>query len=147
MRASKRRRNNPTLPSTLEASAEDSSLVEVHSAWQGPVPPPAVLADFNGVVEGGAERVFRQWELETEHRRNYERKALSGRIWLDGIGRATAFVFAISALAVTAYAAFIGQPLVAAVLGGGTIAAVTTALVYRSKLNDREETSVSKRRS
>src|SRR4051794_38526640 len=146
MRASKRNRNNSTLPPTLEPSDEDKSIVGVRSAWQGPVPPPPVMAEFSEVVERGAERIFRQWELETEHRRTYEQKSLNGQIWLEGIGRVTAFLFAMASIIATAYVASIGQPWVAAVLGGGTITAVTTALVYRSRPAKREQDSGSRRR-
>jgi uncharacterized membrane protein len=97
------------------------------------------VEQFDQLVENGAERIFRQWELETDHRRKYEAAALQGSIWLDGIGRVTAFVFAIAALVVTGWAASIGEPWVAAVLGGGTIAAVVTALVYRGRAERRPQ--------
>jgi uncharacterized membrane protein len=134
MRASKRARNNPLASPKNAEGASDTNVTKVeHASWAGPLPPPAILEQFNQIVENGAERIFSQWELETAHPRAYEASALRGSMWLDGIGRVTAFTFAMAALVVTAWAAWIGQSWVATVLGGGTIAAVAAALVYRGK--------------
>lgn len=37
-------------------------------SWNGPLPPPAALEQFNIVVPGGAERIFRMAEQEQQHR-------------------------------------------------------------------------------
>ena len=135
MRVPKRTRNNgQTLPRATESKPDTGEVKLEHVSWAGPLPPPSIVEHFDQLVENGAERIFSQWELETEHRRKYEASALRGSIWLDGIGRVTAFIFAMGALTVTGWAASIGQAWVAAVLGGGTITAVAAALVYRGKV-------------
>jgi uncharacterized membrane protein len=140
MRASKRARNNDRSLSRVTENRPEASEVKLeHVSWAGPLPPPSVVEQFDHLVENGAERIFRQWELETDHRRKYEALALRGSLWLDGIGRVTAFIFAMAALLVTGWAANIGEPWVAAVLGGGTIAAVVAALVYRGTTERRPQ--------
>jgi hypothetical protein len=50
----------------------------------------------------------------------------------------TAFAFCMSALALTAWCAAIGQGWIAAVVGGGTIATVAAALVYKGHFGQQE---------
>ncbi|WP_366513917.1 DUF2335 domain-containing protein [Planktotalea sp.] len=46
-------------------------------AWSGPLPPPAVLGQFDSVVDNGAERIFRSWESETAHRQSMAQRELT----------------------------------------------------------------------
>ena len=131
MRASKKPRNSQTTSPSNSPSETRTSVTTVEQTWAGPLPPPAVLEGFGRIVENGAERIFTQWEQEASHRRKYEMMSMRWSMALDGIGHVLAFIFAMSALAVAAWAASINQPWVATVLGGGTIAAVVAALVYR----------------
>lgn len=79
------------------------------------------------------ERIFRQWEGETEHRRSYETTALEASIRRDLIGQVSAALFALSALAVAAFALWMSQPWVAGTIGGGTIVSVVGAFLYRRR--------------
>ncbi|MBX9844174.1 MAG: DUF2335 domain-containing protein [Xanthobacteraceae bacterium] len=59
----------------LRPAAEEEDYSEVSTiltSWSGPLPHPATLQAFDEVVRGGAERIFRQFEIEAEHRRNLE---------------------------------------------------------------------------
>ncbi len=99
------------------------------SNWTGPVPPPAILQQFNDVVENGAERIFQQFELENAHRRKQENRNVRLQIWGNHIGQALAALYAGGAFGV--YAIAYNAPWVAAVLGGGTIAYRTAARGFR----------------
>ena len=115
------------------SAARSESPVEVgrRSYWQGPLPPPAVLEDFGRLVPDAPERIFRQWEMEADHRRTYERQALDAAIRRDVRGQASALVFAVAALSVSAFALWLGQPWVAGTIGGGTIASVVGAFLFQ----------------
>ena len=41
----------------------DNSAI-IASQWQGPLPPPSVLKDFDLIIENGAERIMHMAELE-----------------------------------------------------------------------------------
>lgn len=111
----------------------------VVAEWQGPLPPPSLLADYDELVKDGAERVFRQFELEAEHRRSMEMSAhiedRQERIWAQVI--AGAFVFC--ALGVAVYALFVGAFAVAGIIGGATIASVVGAFLLRRGQRPPEE--------
>ena len=103
------------------------ALVSVeHSEWSGQLPPPEVVAQFDAVVENGAERIFVEWETEAQHRRSmetFERMA----------SRGVAFVFSVLALGTAAYCASVGLSWPATAIGGGTVAAVVWAFTAHLK--------------
>ena len=58
-----------------------SNSRQINSAhWEGPLPPPGIVAQFNDVVQNGAERIFRMAEIEQQHRIESERTALEHNI-------------------------------------------------------------------
>ena len=121
----------PTDQGTLTNWGEAPVEVGRSSFWQGPLPPPAVLEGFARLVQVSPERIFRQWELEADHRRTYERQALEAAIRQDVRGQISALLFALAALSVAAFALWLGQPWVAGTIGGGTIASVVGAFLYQ----------------
>lgn len=108
--------------------------VSIQSAmWAAPLPPPNVLQDYDHIVENGAERIVRAWEIEGEHRRNQENRD-QRMFWLNAItGKVFALVFVLSALAATAYAIHMNQPWLAGVLGSTTLAIVVGAFIEVQK--------------
>lgn len=102
-------------------------------AWAGPLPPPAILEQFNHVAENGAERIFRQWETETQHRRDMERTDLHWSIFEGIFGKTLAFLFVIAAFGLAGYAAFLGATWLSGFLAIGTVAAVVYAFIKANR--------------
>lgn len=97
------------------------------------MPPPNVLQDYDHIVEHGAERIVRAWEIEGQHRREQENRDQRW-FWLNAIiGKIFALVFVLSALAATGYAIHMNQPWLAGVLGGTTLAIVVGAFIEVQK--------------
>ena len=102
------------------------------SLWQGPLPPPAAVAEFNSVVENGAERIFAEWEAEANHRRNLEHRALTAEI-VERVGsRLLAFVFVLTALAGSVFLGFYGHDVLAGTIGTTTIGLVLASFIYNN---------------
>ena len=93
------------------------------------MPPPESLERFNEIVADGAERIMRQWEAETAHRRQLEQSELRLYGWSELLGKVFAFVFVVGALVAAVYMASVGAEWAAAILGMGTIASVVWAFV------------------
>ena len=125
------RQSAPTDQARPTNRVESATDVERGTYWQGPLPPPAVLEQFGRLVPDAPERIFRQWEAESDHRRAYEREALAAAIRRDARGQVSALVFALTALSVAAFALWLGEPWVAGTIGGGTIASVVGAFLYQ----------------
>ena len=47
---------------------------------EGPIPSPEVLARYDQIVPGAAERIIIQFEAETGHRRQLEQETVAARI-------------------------------------------------------------------
>ena len=101
-------------------------------AWQGPLPPPAVLEKYKQIISDGPERVFKQWEKETAHRHEMETRQQTLPFWDRVLARSTALAFAAGCLAVIAYAVSAGQQWVAVTLSGAMIIAGINAFIRRS---------------
>lgn len=74
--------------------------------WQGPLPPPAALAQFNQIIPNGAARIMEMVEKEQAHRQAFEMAGLAatrndtrrghligGAIALSAIGGAVLVVY------------------------------------------------------
>ncbi len=96
---------------------QQKSVTVTTEAWTGPLPPPSDLEAFGDLVENGAERIVRQWEQESDHRRQVEKAEIN--IWGRNqfLGQTYAFVFVMAALAVTTFAVYEQQLWLAAVFG------------------------------
>ena len=123
MRPPRKKHNRPPAPSV---PANSEAVVSIEK-WQGPLPAPHTLEEFERIVPGSAKAIIDEWEIEAAHRRKYEQRALS----FQGIeqigGRLLGFIFA--ALGVTVYLARIGAEWAASIVGAGTIGSVVLALI------------------
>ena len=100
-----------------------------------------MLAKYNNIVPGAAERILRMAELESEHRRSLDRDAVAERkrvISLTGrdvlIGQLCAVIIALAFIALAAYNVHEGHEVAGTVAGLPGIAAIVLAfIVGRSK--------------
>lgn len=78
------------------------------ASWQGPLPPPAQLAQFNEVVPGCAERIIRMAEQEGEHSREVQMRAVKATVIGQYIGQAFALLLAAGAMIASYFLAMAG---------------------------------------
>jgi uncharacterized membrane protein len=106
--------------------------------------PPDILRGYNDIIPDGAERLFKQFEIEAEARREHLRRGQTHNLIVALSGRGAALIFALSALAVSAYALHVGHPWSAAIIGGSTIAMVVAAFtgvpaLIRQRMQQRDK--------
>lgn len=72
-----------TLPGTSASDAlpqfQGQLHAVVHQSFEGPLPSPAALEGYEGVVPGAAERILRMAEESAEHQRTITTAALSAQ--------------------------------------------------------------------
>jgi uncharacterized membrane protein len=112
--------------------------------WNAPIPPPEILRGYGEIIPDGAERLFRQFEIEADARRAYTRRGQTHNLIVALSGRVAALVFALAALGVSAYALYLGHPWTAAIIGGTTIAMVVAAFtgvpaLIRQRMQQRDK--------
>jgi len=121
---------NPKEKPVIEPEEIDNGGEVIHqteikrSTWAGPLPPPAIIADYDAIVANGAERIFTAFEAEGNHRREMEKKTLNlqGRDLI--VGKGLALVFLILAFGLVALAIIKNQPWVAAVISAGALSTI-----------------------
>jgi len=116
--STKQPRNIKTQPTTHKQSG-----VSVAAHWQGPLPPPSVLREFDNALPGTAERIVRMAESEVAHRQAHENQVLSNIASDTKRGHYIGFAITTMCVAAAVYcvwlrldwefaAVFIGLPLV-----------------------------------
>ena len=91
---------------------ERSQSVEIVSttiSWRGPLPPPAVLRQYDDVLPGSAERIMRTMEERANHRIQAEKAAVEAASKRAYLGLATGFIISLLMIAAGAYAIIWGN--------------------------------------
>ena len=91
------------------------------------MPPPEIVRGYNDAVENGGERVFRQFEIEAEHRRNMQWRGQTFAFIIAISGRVCALVFSLVFLGIAWRALEKGESWVAAASLAGSLALVVGA--------------------
>jgi len=155
-RHKKRRRKDhfpPANPSSMQqqqqiSSQQQTSPTVTHrqtfAHWEGPLPPPGALQQFNEVIPNGAERVMVLCEKQSSHRQELERKVIDSRIANMKRGQIFALLVAVLTLLVAGCCAYIGQPVVALAIVGIDLVSLATVFIYgshaqRKELKERRE--------
>lgn len=106
----------------------------------GPLPAPSVLAEYDQVVPGLAERIIRMAESQFEHRVEKEKLALSTDIEIAQrtstyvlVGQIFSFIISMTAILAGTWVAVHGQPWVAGALGGTGVANLVVGIMHARK--------------
>ncbi len=121
--------NRPERPSDAKDKSADFQVIA--RSWQGPIPPPSDLSAYNDIIPNGAERLFAQFEKETEHRHKLQTREQTFPLIEQLAGRTFALLFALACLGLSAYAISVGAQLAAVAFGGLMIVAGINAFVRR----------------
>jgi len=71
----------PLMPKGKVPQRVHQQSVAVRSeSFTGPLPPPALLEQYERLSPGFAERIITSWEIETAHRHDLERKVVAAEI-------------------------------------------------------------------
>lgn len=82
----------PSALDTKQAQVPARRLTAEFSAFQGPLPPPEVLARYNDVVPNGAERIVAMAESQLRHRQDLESTVVHGNVRAESRGQNYAFI-------------------------------------------------------
>ena len=84
-------------PAELEKADDATVAVSVQSVqhFQGPLPPPQALAQYEAVLPGCAERIVSMAEAQAAHRRALESRVIRGNLATERRGQVAAFAIAL----------------------------------------------------
>ncbi len=116
---------NSTSPGhVVVAQATSSSM-----SFSGPLPPPSVLKEYDKVLVGAAERIFKMAEAQANHRQELEKRVVKSDILKSYLGLGAGFLIATLAIIGGSIVANNGQPWAGAAIGGAPVAALVWAFL------------------
>jgi uncharacterized membrane protein len=155
MNKKKNRRNQinnlPAQPQTqLQASEqkvnsesrnlEHHSFTSVKTIFQGPVPPPELIAAYDAIVPGVARQIFDMAKSQADHRQSLEKKVIDSDIINSKRGSYFAFMLGIIGFAIAAFALYLGHPTAAVAICGAPLVSLVGVFVYGTKSRREERT-------
>lgn len=122
--------------------------VQFHAQYQGPLPPPKYLSEYESIQPGLAERIVTMAEKEQAHRQELEGKDLDAAIQSNSkeftearIGQVFALIIGIAVIVAGAYCATNGAPWPGAVIGSsGVIGLVSVFIMGRNAKGENGHT-------
>lgn len=104
--------------------------------FEGPLPPPSALRDYEDICSGAAERILVMAENQARHRQELESKLTDAGVehMRRGFGEARlgqvlAFTLSTAFLGAGAYVSLMGQPWVGGLLGGMGLSSIVAAFI------------------
>lgn len=108
-----------------------------HHLFSGPLPPPEILAKYENLQTGLAERIIRMAEEQASHRQTLETKSLEAKIHhfkkrnaKAKLGQIYAFIVAMAAILGGLTLAYFDKQIVAAIISGLGLGGIITAFIY-----------------
>jgi uncharacterized membrane protein len=123
---------------TIEKEIQKIVFSQSYSSFRGPVPPPAVLAEYNNAVPNGAERILTMAENQSKHRQEIEKEVISNRIKIEARGQLYAFIIAIVFGVIAGALVYNGNEISGSVFGALTLGSLVTAFI-KGKQTQRKE--------
>ncbi|MCP4504566.1 MAG: DUF2335 domain-containing protein [Deltaproteobacteria bacterium] len=130
------------LGSDSEEEPNDAMMASFGMRYQGPLPPPAMMAGYENISPGFADRILKMAENEQSHRHSEESKLSSGYLKHHLVGQLLGAGLGISCvIAGVLIAILANSPTVGAALSGSGAVALVGAFMYgKSKDTKQVET-------
>lgn len=131
--------SNPDLLERVMSSPGVMRIVQHQiSSFQGPLPPPSMLADYEKILPGAAERILSLTEREQTGRHSTRETALKGALSKDSRGQWMGFIITISVLIIASVFAWRGNTIFAGTLIGLDLLGLAAVFVV-GRLPDKKE--------
>jgi uncharacterized membrane protein len=123
----------PQPPPNKRPSARILERSETHiQAYGGPLPPPALLKEFDNVVPGAAERIIRMAEQQADHRQFLEKTVITGDSKRASYGLFIGALVVLSVLGGAIFLIYEGHDWAGAAIAGLDLVALASVFVYGS---------------
>ncbi len=114
----------------LEALPEETMCADIKSTdVGGPLPPPEMFSLYEKTLTGASGRIMKLVEREQEHRHDWDNKNLKYQSNENSRGQMLGFLLGIVTIISGVYCAYIGQTLVAIMMGIIASGGIVTAFI------------------
>ena len=131
---SPRKRSLPVAKrNTPQPAGSQTTAVSIQEAFSGPLPPPNMLAQFEQIEPGFANRIVAMAENQSQHRIQVEGADASAERFTRRFGLVSALITVLAMCSVAAFTVYLGHPKWAAGMMGTTMVALVWAFLKRPK--------------
>lgn len=103
-----------------------------------PIPPPAILQQYNELVPDAAERILSLVEKQSAHRQYLERKVIESDIFNSKLGLFFGFVIGMTSVIAGTYCILEGHNWSGAVIGGTGLSGLVSVFVYGTHVKRKD---------
>lgn len=123
-------RVDPLIKALPQAQQQEvRQIVSTAIAFQGPLPPPAMLEHYGRIIPNGPERMMALLEKQTDHRIAMETKLVNGRVSITRTGQWMAFALSIFFGSTAVYLGINGHEVLAGTIATTTIIGLAVVFV------------------
>jgi len=132
--------NPPVRPATQITATTTAT------SFEGPIPPPQVLQQYNSIVANAAERIIRMAEKQSDHRMDLEKRVVYSNVRKSYVGMGLATIIALYGLYIAKEIAINGNPATAGIIAALDIGGLISIAIYnvqaqKSERSRRKESS------
>lgn len=133
-------RKTPSLAASSEPLRRQTTTLTQFEAryFQGPLPSPGILAEYNRICPGAAQRILAMAESQALHRQELEKEVVSSNCRNQDRGPVLGFVLAAAVIVIGSYLILQGKEVSGLVALLGALAAVIIPFVYGRREQKRE---------
>jgi len=106
--------------------------------FQGPLPRPATLKEYEDILSGSADRIITMAEKQQQHRMEMEHAVIHSDIVMERLGLATGFILAVILAIGGIWLVSEGKELTGLIVLVGEIAALVGAFLFGQRRRQRE---------
>jgi len=127
-------------PATPTASRTVAARVQMSQSmtFQGPIPPPEILRQYNDIIPDGADRILKMAEAQSAHRIELEAIVIKGDDRRADRGLTTGFTVCVLVLVLSFIIVMYGHDAAGTVLGTLDIASLVGIFVYGRRVKKKE---------
>jgi len=135
---SKLRRQPSNLPEKQQSQSDTNQVVAAR--YEGPLPPPGILAGYDEIVPGSAAKIIERFLEQGTHRMQLEKVVVHGGNKRANWGIVAGFVIAMTTIVGAIYAMSLGYDVAGTAVVIASLASLVGTFLYGTK-SRREERS------
>jgi len=137
---SKKRRDNFQPPAQPHQNQKQLQVHRSVTAYQGPIPSPAMLREYDSVLPGSADRIIKMAEVQSRHRQEIETKFVNADLTNARTGLHYGLIIGLTAIVGGCVCIGLGYQAGGSIIGGTGLTSLVGVFVYgtTSRRKERE---------
>jgi uncharacterized membrane protein len=135
---SKKRRGSHHSPAPASHPQNQLQMSRSVTAYQGPIPSPSMLREYDTILPGAADRIIAMAEAQSRHRQELESKAIASDIANSRTGLHYGLTIGLAAIIGGCLCIALGYQVGGSIIGGTGLTSLVGVFVYGSASRRKE---------